>query len=91
VRVQSVLEGELMAFLGRQKFSAPRAADPGARDTAYGHGRPRRCRKITRARGHFSNDEAALKLVYPVIRNVEKKWAHHLQSGARIEPVRHSL
>jgi putative transposase len=31
-------------------------------------------RKVTRARGHFPNDEAALKLVYLGIRNMEKKW-----------------
>ena len=31
-------------------------------------------RKVTKARGHFSNDETALKLVYLGIRNMEKKW-----------------
>ena len=31
-------------------------------------------RKVTRARGHFPNDEAALKLVYLGVRNMEKKW-----------------
>jgi len=31
-------------------------------------------RKVTKARGHFPNDEAALKLVYLGIRNMEKKW-----------------
>lgn len=31
-------------------------------------------RKVTKARGHFPNDEAALKLVYLAIRNMEKKW-----------------
>jgi len=31
-------------------------------------------RKVTKARGHFPNDEAATKLVYLGIRNMEKKW-----------------
>ena len=31
-------------------------------------------RKVTKARGHFPNDEAALKRVYLAIRNMEKKW-----------------
>ena len=31
-------------------------------------------RKVTKARGHFPNDDAALKLVYLGIRNMEKKW-----------------
>ena len=31
-------------------------------------------RKVTKARGHFPSDEAALKLVYLGIRNLEKKW-----------------
>ena len=31
-------------------------------------------RKVVRVRGHFPNDEAALKLLYLAIRNVEKKW-----------------
>lgn len=33
-----------------------------------------RLRKVTRSRGHFPTDEAALKLVYLAIRNIEKKW-----------------
>jgi putative transposase len=33
-----------------------------------------RLRKVTRARGHFPNDEAAIKLLYLAIRNIEKKW-----------------
>ena len=40
-------------------------------------------RKITRSRGHFPNDEAALKLVYLVIRNVEKKWTRQPQYWTR--------
>ena len=31
-------------------------------------------RKVTRARGHFPNQEAALKLLYLAVRNIEKKW-----------------
>lgn len=31
-------------------------------------------RKVVRVRGHFPNEEAAVKLLYLVIRNVEKKW-----------------
>lgn len=33
-----------------------------------------RLRKVTRTRGHFPTEEAALKLVYLAIRNIEKKW-----------------
>lgn len=36
-------------------------------------------RKVTKARGHFPNDEAALKLVYLAIRNLEKKWTRQPQ------------
>jgi putative transposase len=32
-------------------------------------------RKVTKARGHFPNDEAATKLLYLALRNVQKKWA----------------
>ena len=31
-------------------------------------------RKVIRAKGHFPNDDAALKLLFLAIRNVEKKW-----------------
>lgn len=31
-------------------------------------------RKAVRGKGHFPNDEAALKLLYLALRNVEKKW-----------------
>ena len=31
-------------------------------------------RKATAARGHFPSDEAATKLLYLVLRNVEAKW-----------------
>ena len=31
-------------------------------------------RKATTARGHFPSDEAATKLLYLVLRNVEAKW-----------------
>jgi putative transposase len=36
-------------------------------------------RKVTRARGHFPNDEAAVKLLYLAIRNIEKKWTRQPQ------------
>src|SRR5262245_6579165 len=36
-------------------------------------------RKVTRARGHFPNDEAAFKLLYLAIRNMEKKWTRQPQ------------
>jgi putative transposase len=36
-------------------------------------------RKVTKARGHFPNDEAALKLIYLAIRNMEKKWTRQPQ------------
>jgi len=31
-------------------------------------------RKVTKAKGHFPNDEAAIKLLYLALRNAEKKW-----------------
>lgn len=31
-------------------------------------------RKVTKAKGHFPNDEAATKLLYLALRNAEKKW-----------------
>lgn len=33
-------------------------------------------RKIIKTKGHFPNDEAAIKLLYLALRNVERKWAH---------------
>ena len=36
-------------------------------------------RKVTKARGHFPNDEAALKLVYVAIWKMEKKWTRQPQ------------
>ena len=36
-------------------------------------------RQVTKARGHFPNDEVALKLVYLAIRNMEQKWTRHPQ------------
>ena len=33
-------------------------------------------RKVTKARGHFPNDEAATKLLYLAIRNIAVKWQH---------------
>jgi putative transposase len=36
-------------------------------------------RKVTRSRGHFPNDEAAVKLLYLAIRNIEKKWTRQPQ------------
>ena len=33
-------------------------------------------RKITKTRGHFPTDEAALKLLYLAIRNIATKWQH---------------
>jgi putative transposase len=31
-------------------------------------------RKVTKAKGHFPNDEAAMKILYLALRNAEKKW-----------------
>ena len=31
-------------------------------------------RKVIKNRGHFPNDEAALKLIYLALRNITKKW-----------------
>jgi putative transposase len=31
-------------------------------------------RKIIKAKGHFPNDDATMKLLYLALRNVEKKW-----------------
>lgn len=33
-------------------------------------------RKILKTRGHFPTDEAAAKLLYLALRNIEKKWQH---------------
>ena len=42
-----------------------------------------RLRKVTRARGDFPNDEAAIKLLYLAICNLEKKWT---MSPTLLEP-----
>jgi putative transposase len=31
-------------------------------------------RKVTKAKGHFPNDEAAIKMLFLALRNVQKKW-----------------
>jgi putative transposase len=36
-------------------------------------------RKVTKARGHFPSDEAAFKLLYLAIRNMERKWTRQPQ------------
>jgi transposase-like protein len=38
-------------------------------------------RKVTKAKGHFPNDEAAIKLLYLALRNAEKKWTWCRASG----------
>jgi putative transposase len=47
----------------------------------------RQIRKVTKTRGHMPNDDAALKLLYLVIRNVRKKWIrpHHTWAQARLQ------
>ncbi len=31
-------------------------------------------RRAVRTRGHFPNDRAAMKLIYPALRKIERKW-----------------
>ena len=33
-------------------------------------------RKALKIRGHFPNDDAALKLLYLVLRNITNRWKH---------------
>jgi putative transposase len=41
-------------------------------------------RKAVRGKGHFPNEEAALKLLYLALRNVEKKWRGEMKDWKRI-------
>ena len=41
-------------------------------------------RKAVRGKGHFPNDEAALKLLYLALRKVEKKWSGPMKDWKRI-------
>jgi putative transposase len=41
-------------------------------------------RKAVRGKGHFPNDDAALKLLYLALRNVEKKWQGEMKHWKRI-------
>jgi putative transposase len=41
-------------------------------------------RKAVRGKGHFPSDEAALKLLYLALRNVEKKWSGPMKDWKRI-------
>jgi putative transposase len=43
-------------------------------------------RKAVRGKGHFPNDDAALKLLYLALRNVEKKWRGATNDWKRIYP-----
>jgi putative transposase len=43
-------------------------------------------RKAVRGKGHFPNDESALKLLYLALRNVEKKWRGAASDWKRIYP-----
>lgn len=40
-------------------------------------------RKIVKNRGHFPADEAASKLLYLALRNIEKDWKCHLSPGGK--------
>ncbi|GAM53909.1 hypothetical protein EBME_2372 [bacterium endosymbiont of Mortierella elongata FMR23-6] len=33
-----------------------------------------RVRKVIKNRGHFPNDQAAIKLIYLALRNISKEW-----------------
>jgi putative transposase len=41
-------------------------------------------RKAVRGKGHFPNEEAALKLLYLALRNVERKWRGEMRDWKRI-------
>jgi putative transposase len=41
-------------------------------------------RKAVRGKGHFPNEDAALKLLYLTLRNVEKKWSGPKRDWKRI-------
>jgi putative transposase len=43
-------------------------------------------RKAVRTKGHFPNEDAALKLLYLALRNVEKKWRGAMLDWKRIYP-----
>lgn len=43
-------------------------------------------RRAVRGKGHFPNDDAALKLLYLALRNVEKKWRGATNDWKRIYP-----
>jgi transposase-like protein len=40
----------------------------------------RQLRKVTKNRASFPNDEALLKMLFLVVRNIEKKWTSPLQN-----------
>jgi transposase-like protein len=44
----------------------------------------RQLRKIIKTRGHFPSDEAALKLLYLALRNMQTRWATALQWSAAL-------
>ena len=48
-------------------------------------------RKVIKNRGHFPNDEAATKLIWLALRNIEKleNASHHL--ACREKPIRHPV
>jgi transposase-like protein len=51
-----------------------------------------RLQKIVKNRGHFPSDEAATKLLFLALRNIEKDWnkaAAHLEGGC--QPIRHHV
>ncbi len=48
-------------------------------------------RKIIKTRGHFPNDEAAIKLLWLALRNIRLNGAVRRMTGKRHEPVCHPL
>ncbi len=44
-------------------------------------------RKAVRARGHFPNDDAALKLLFLVLRQIAKTGKCHRVSGPKQKPI----
>jgi len=71
----------------RKKRPVDSGFDPAALDALLGERRTmgevdelfrlmkKALRKIIKTRGHFPTDEAALKLLYPALRNMQTRWA----------------
>ncbi|MYM83495.1 transposase, partial [Duganella sp. FT50W] len=67
-------KGTLANWVSAAKRGGDAAVRPGGRSVSELEAEVARLRKIVKNRGHFPSDEAATKLLFLALRNIEKDW-----------------